>query len=231
MSYMTTTILSRASHAERCRRCTEPATAAPPTESHRRLWAHYEKQEGPNLCGVASAVVAINALHGWRVALQDVALRHLPRSVPDRGVSLSELQGLFAHYGCTAEVQSSRDTTMEAFRGHLLRREQRSGGAVTIVNFHQPIVRGAAQRPVGHFSPVSHYDAATDTLFLLDVGCHAPCAPGAVPLDVVWRGMRTWDQGAGAQGASRGYLSVALSEEGGAESPSALRLRRTDAHQ
>ena len=200
--------MGRTNNSNARRTCTGTSLPFPTPETalQCRLRKYYQKQEGPGLCGIASATMAINAIHDKLHVKQQDVLRHIPKATRS-GMNLAGIACLIKQYDCEADIYSvgvRELTQIKTFRD-LLRR-QRIDETVTIVNYWQPAL--GVDRQLGHFSPLGEYDDATDTVLLLDVGNSAtPYHARYVALVHLWKGLMTID----GQGDNRGFVIVRCS--------------------
>lgn len=186
-----------------CRDLSIPRPVVPQTTLQRRLREYYRKQTGPGLCGIASATMVINALHGEpRVTQQDM-LGHMPKA-SKTGMNLKGISCLLEKYGCQTDIRSFGEKhTIKTLRDLLRRQRMEDDGTVTIANYWQPAM--GVDRRMGHFSPLGGYDEENDTVLLLDVGYGAPpCDARYVSLVQLWTGLTTID----GQSERRGYVVV-----------------------
>lgn len=145
-----------------------------------KLLSHFTTQKTNSFCGVASAVMILNAVHNAAPLDQD----HLPyhyftqdnffsdpvariksvEQVQINGLSLTELARILECHGIKTTVHYASDLNLNLFRA-LLRK--------TIINQHYIIVNffrtGLGQEDGGHHSPIAAYDAHTDRFLILDV--------------------------------------------------------------
>jgi Phytochelatin synthase len=121
------------------------------------------------------------------------------RTARDFGYQLRQFDQMLRGNGATTRlvvVDAARPET--AIRAELVQNLQRSGDYV-IVNYRRELV---GQTGGGHISPLGAYDAASDSVLVLDVN---PTAAGWVwmPLATLVAGMRSFDTV-----ENRGYLLV-----------------------
>lgn len=120
--------------------------------------------------------------------------------VRDGGYQLRQLDEMLqAHHLRTRLVIADERISDAAIRDDLLANLQQAGDFV-IVNYFRPAV---GQAGGGHISPLAAYDAASDSLLVLDVN---PSLHGWVwmPLATLIQGMRTRDAA-----ENRGYILIA----------------------
>lgn len=184
------------------------------------LMAAFVSEYQATFCGVASSVMALNAL-GIKPPL---APRWYPYSYWDQdnifsaevlkavkpvsginadGITLEQLQTLLNLSGAKAEKMFASDTSADAFR-KAARAAIADPNAVLIVNFGraelgQPGIAGG-----GHISPIAAYNAKTDRFLVLDVARYK-FPPSWVTADRLYAAMNTPDS---SSGKTRGYVIV-----------------------
>jgi glutathione-S-conjugate glycine hydrolase len=192
------------------------------------LVEQYVTQENPGYCGIASAVMVLNALqipaskdNAWGAPFftQKNLFNEKARSVAQPGfqggLTLQQLADILQSHPATAEVHYASDTTLEAFRG-LASTNMGNPRDFIIVNYNRAEV---GQEYMGHISPIAAYHAASDRFLLLDVARYK-YPPVWIPTDQLFRAMRTSDPVAGK---SRGFLVVTGAP--GAPGPSGIKAR------
>lgn len=171
------------------------------------LRQHFETQSRAAFCGVASAVMVLNAMPGrgpsWNQStfFIDAArrIRH-PLQITFGGMNLAELDGLLRAHGLDTSRVHASDTTVDAFRS-TLRRNLETEGDYLIVNYERAVLGQAAS---GHLSPLGAYDAKSDRVLVLDVAAYK-YAPAWVSVDVLWKAMDTRDS---SSNRTRGFVAV-----------------------
>lgn len=121
------------------------------------------------------------------------------RSVQDFGYQLHQFAALLDAHGVrTTTVVADDAQSDQRIRSDLINNLARNGDYV-IVNYQRAAV---GQTGGGHISPLGAYDAATDTVLVMDVN---PVAAGWVwmPMFTLIKGMRTFDTV-----SNRGYVMV-----------------------
>lgn len=174
------------------------------------LARHYQGQRALTYCGVASGVIALNALSGEAVHSQRTFLSSPPgpmvdpESVDQGGMTLGELASLLTSHGACVTVHHALDADLgsASFRGIAKQNLARSGDFL-IVNYLRETL---GQRSGGHFSPLAAYHAATDRFLVLDVA-DFKYSPVWVETDLLFSAMATADA---RSGRSRGFLAVSL---------------------
>lgn len=184
-----------------------------------RLANHWVSQQHGAYCGVASAVMVLNAMQlaapsvaAWAPynsftqdnvfdAVTQRVLR--PETVAHRGMTLDQLGQLLASHGVEARVVHASDTTLAAFRREVSRNLAEPGTYV-VVNYDRASV---GQETMGHIAPLGAYNAAADRFLIMDVARYK--YPGVwVAAEDLWRAMDTRDSSAGR---SRGFVLIAPS--------------------
>jgi hypothetical protein len=184
------------------------------------LMAGFVSEYQATFCGIASSVMALNAL-GIKPPLSP---RWYPYSYWDQdnifssevlkvvkpvsginadGITLEQLQTLLNLSGAKAEKVFASDTNANAFR-KAARAAIADPNAVLIVNFDraelgQPGIAGG-----GHISPIAAYNAKTDRFLVLDVARYK-FPPSWVTADRLYAAMNTPDS---SSGKTRGYVIV-----------------------
>lgn len=154
------------------------------------LRASFVPQSRRAYCGVASALVTLNASGTSATPLDqkalfadpDVALH--PLKVSFTGMSLRQFGELLRAHGADATVVHASDTDLAAFRD-AVRSNLATGGDFLLVNYEREHV---GQKRMGHISPLAAYHAASDRVLVLDVAAHR-YPPVWVPVDVLWAAM------------------------------------------
>lgn len=173
---------------------------------HAALERAYQAQEKRSWCGVASAVVTLSALRGTPMRQSDLfnieeagAVRSWWQ-VTLGGMPLVDLAGLLRAHAVRADVHHA-DEGVAAFRA-ALRRNLATPGDYLIVNWRRDLIGMDGQ--VGHLSPVSAYDEASDRVLILDVAAHL-YPKTWVAVDRLFAAMDTVD---GDGGRRRGWVEV-----------------------
>jgi hypothetical protein len=184
------------------------------------LMASFVSEYQATFCGIASSVMALNAL-GIKPPLSP---RWYPYSYWDQdnvfsaevlksvkpvsginadGITLEQLQTLLDLSGAKAEKVFASDTDVGAFRT-AARAAIADPNAILIVNFGraelgQPGIAGG-----GHISPIAAYNAKSDRFLVLDVARYK-FPPSWVAADRLYAAMNTPDS---SSGRTRGYVIV-----------------------
>lgn len=145
-----------------------------------KLLSQFTTQKTNSFCGVASAVMILNAVPKPSPLDQQHSPYHYfnqdnffsdqvtriksPEEVQKYGLSLPELAKIIQCHGLKTTVHYASDLNLTLFRA-LLRK--------TIINQHFIIVNyfrtELGQKGGGHYSPIAAYDARTDRFLILDV--------------------------------------------------------------
>ncbi|MEI8257947.1 MAG: phytochelatin synthase family protein [Deltaproteobacteria bacterium] len=181
-----------------------------------RLANHWVSQQHGAYCGVASAVMVLNAMQlaapavpAWapyNTFTQDnvfdpATLRVLsPGSVTRGGMSIDQLGQLLASHGAGARVVHASDATLDMFRGQASENLAEPGNYV-LVNYDRA---GVGQETMGHISPLGAYNAAADRFLIMDVARYKYPGVWVAAVDL-WRAMRTTDP---STDRSRGYVLI-----------------------
>jgi glutathione-S-conjugate glycine hydrolase len=177
------------------------------------LVEQYVTQENPGYCGIASAVMVLNALqipastdNAWGAPFftQDNLFNDKARSVAQPGfkggLTLQQLADIVQSHPSIAELHYASDTTSLAFRD-LASKNMSEPSDFIIVNYNRAEV---GQEYMGHISPIAAYHAGSDRFLLLDVARYK-YPPVWIRTDELFRAMNTTDPVAGK---SRGFLVV-----------------------
>jgi len=183
-----------------------------------RLSAVFETQKTQSYCGVASMVMALNALGApapvtppygpYAVFTQDNILDARtdairPRdTILMRGMTLDQLGGIASLYPVDVAVHHAGDETVESFRTAAVKRLA-SGDAVIIVNFLRTALDD--EHGGGHFSPLGAYDEKEDRFLMLDVARYK-YPPAWVKTADLFAAMNTADPD--NEGKTRGFAII-----------------------
>ncbi len=183
------------------------------------LLEHFESQQHRAHCGVASVVIALNALRvdapsspelePFRYHRQnslflrpETAAAVSPDAVSQHGMTLDELGAILLSYGLSTRVVHGADITLDAFRV-LLRDSVERSGDIVLVNYFRPTI---GQEGGGHISPVAAYDADSDRVLILDVARYR-YPPVWVAIEALWSAIRTVDS---SSTLSRGIVEATV---------------------
>lgn len=145
-----------------------------------KLLSHFTTQQTNTYCGVASAVMVLNAsglkppadsMHppyyyfNQQDFFTDVVKKIVsPDVVLAQGLTLRELSAVIGSYGLNAQAYPANTLDLKSFRALMIKALE--DGGYIIANFYRPNLK---QQGGGHHSPVAAYDAATDRFLVLDV--------------------------------------------------------------
>lgn len=148
------------------------------------LSQYYESQINGTYCGVASAVMVLNALNiprpfAWpndNVKLftqanffSEAVLKVVDHdAILEKGMSLHELARAISAWGVQTKSLYASNLTEQMFR-EFLKNTLVQTDRFIIANYYRPLIQGVYG---GHFSPIAAYDQKTDSLLLLDVYRH-----------------------------------------------------------
>jgi hypothetical protein len=177
------------------------------------LSASYVTQDDPGYCGVASAVMVLNALQvpaptapEWGASMYTQANFFNEKATSilaprfKGGMTLQQLADMIQCHPATAQVVYASDTTLEAFRD-LASKNLAEPGNHVIVNYNRQEVD---QEFMGHISPLGAYDGKTDRFLIMDVARYK-YPPVWVDAAALFRAMNTSDI---VSGKSRGFVVV-----------------------
>ena len=181
------------------------------------LLEHFESQQHRAHCGVASSVIALNALGVAAGAPENLApYRYHTQAtffdraevgavvsaeqVSNQGMTLDQLGGLLDASGAEAHVSHGGDLSLDDFRS-LLRANVERAGDLVLVNYHRT---GVGQQGGGHISPVAAFDEVSDRALVLDVARYR-YPPVWVPTPMLFEATRGTDSDSGL---TRGVVEV-----------------------
>ena len=172
------------------------------TTDYPSLTAAFESQRRPAFCGVASAVIVLNALRRGPLLTQATFFADLPTDlrVTFAGMTLDELGSLLRQHGADVEIVHAQDTTLEEFRFKVRENLSRARDYV-LVNYQRSSL---GQREGGHISPLAAYSAPTDRFLILDVAAYR-YPPVWVSTADLWSAINTVDS---TSGRTRGFVVV-----------------------
>jgi hypothetical protein len=181
-----------------------------------RLVDTFVTQERPSFCGVASAVMALNALHvpapstevGPLFTQQNFFGPAAHQVVPSEarfGLTLGQLADVLQTYAAHADVVYADGVSLDEMRTRLAG-SLADPSDVAIVNYDRA---GVGQESMGHLSPLGAYHAPSDRFLLLDVARYK-YPPVWVTAESLYRAMRTNDP---VSGRSRGFLLVTATQQ------------------
>ncbi|GAA5069887.1 phytochelatin synthase family protein [Lysobacter panacisoli] len=156
-------------------------------------------------CGVASALVALNASGAsldQESLFADADVELDPLKVSFVGMSLREFGDLLRAHGVHATVVHASSTDIDGFRRAVSSNLHREGDLL-LVNYERELL---GQKRMGHISPVAAYDADSDRVLILDVAAHR--YPHVwVTIDTLWEAMNAPVNEQTTR--TRGYVTVA----------------------
>jgi hypothetical protein len=178
----------------------------------------FVSQDKPTYSGVASAVMALNALYvpappasGFdgkyefftqenvfqNKATQKVAS---PEEVSSGGMTLKQLTQFVRSHGIKAEAQYGSDIGLDEFRSKLVENLQ-AGYNFVLVNYSRESI---GQDEGTHISPIAAYNKESDRFLVLDVSRYQN-APIWVTAEQLWKATKAKDP---ASGKSMGFVWV-----------------------
>ena len=182
------------------------------TSKHRAdfdiLNPRFEPQQYRSYCGVATGVIAVNALRKQPVVTQDDWFNDAGSEVRSGwdtffgGMTLEEFSGLVKSHGLKAKFQHGGDFDLNALRA-AVKANMATPKDLLVINYSRKVLE---QKGWGHFSPVAGYHADSDRVLILDVGAHK-YRPSWVSLKTLWDAMNTPDSDSGK---NRGYAVIRL---------------------
>jgi hypothetical protein len=174
---------------------------------HAAMHASFVPQQHGSFCGIASSVIALNAL-GLGPVTQDSIFDARTAPVQTRaeaffgGITLDELGGLLRARGAHVVVVHAEAGGLARFR-ESARANLARPGDVLVINYDRRVVHEVGG---GHISPISAYDPTTDTFLLLDTAAYKYPAHW-VPADALYRAMAMRDP---STGRTRGYVEASV---------------------
>lgn len=155
------------------------------------LIANFVPQSRRAYCGVASAVVAVNAMREAPSRLSQATFFDRPSigrtdswKTSFIGMSLQEFGEALRAHGTQATVVYASDTDLESFR-RTARANLSTPGDLLLVNYQRKHI---GQDDSGHISPVAAYHAGSDRILILDVAAHK-YPPVWVEVEALWEAM------------------------------------------
>lgn len=180
-----------------------------------KLLSHFTTQNSPNYCGVASAVMVLNASnlappvdvacypsHYFNQTnfFNDKVLEIvLPQDAERQGMTMRQLSQALTSHGLKAKPVFADNLTLETFRQSLKR--ALADQHFVIVNFSRPLLQ---QQGGGHHSPVAAYNEESDQFLILDVA-RFKYPSYWVATEDLWKAVSTKDVGAEE---SRGFVVI-----------------------
>lgn len=167
------------------------------------LSIQFTTQDNRAYCGVASMVIALNALKieapfapqfGRNYFTQDNVLNEktdevIPATLVARqGMTLQQLGGLLKTYPVQVSVHHASDLSLDQFRDLAIQNLQQPNNFV-LVNY---LRRTIGQEAGGHISPLAAYHEESDRFLILDVSRYK-YPPVWVKAEELWQAMMTID--------------------------------------
>jgi Phytochelatin synthase len=190
-------------------------------EAYLPISTTFETQKNQAYCGIASMVMALNAIQvpaptspeyqPYHTFTQDNVLDDrtetiLPRATLNRqGTTLDQLGAMLGLHPIKVEVHHAADDSLDEFRktaaDYLATKDH-----FVIVNY---LRKSVGQQIGGHISPLAAYDAAADRFLILDVARYK-YPPVWVTASDLFNAMNTTD--AVNNNKSRGYVLIAKTD-------------------
>jgi hypothetical protein len=168
------------------------------------LMSQFVTQVNGSFCGVASAVMVLNALEVPVTAPSPWAQRYftqdnifnekteevIPLSVITRqGMTLAQLSDLIATYTVQVKTFYGSDINLDQFR-QLIRENLANDNNFVLINY---LGRAIGQKRGGHISPIAAYNEENDRFLILDVSRYK-YPPFWVDTETLWGSTNTIDQ-------------------------------------
>ncbi len=170
------------------------------------LWKSYTAQQYRSYCGVATGVMAVNAIDPEIGLSQDAWFTPDAEKVRTGwdtffgGMTLAQFSGMIRAHGYVSEFQHGGDFDLKSFR-QTVQTNLKNPRDMIVVNYAR---KSMGQKGGGHFSPLAAYHAAEDRVLILDVAAHK-YPPTWVPLVDLWKALATPDSDSGK---NRGYAII-----------------------
>lgn len=184
--------------------------------SYWQLSIYLDTQKEPTYCGVASAIMVLNALEIDRPPWKDKSNFKLfmqehfftpeveqiitKQKAASKGIDLFMLAQAIKTFGVSVELIKGTDLTLDTLRKTILR-TLHTKDTYMIANYYRPAVK---QTGTGHFSPIAAYDEESDSVLVMDVARYR-YPPTWVPLTMLLESMQAFDN---ESGSARGLLIV-----------------------
>ena len=186
------------------------------------LSMHFIDQEKENYCGIASAVMVLNALKiippeisvtdNQRIFsinrfLKDPALINIidRGDLANKGLALSKLSEIFKVYTSAIEAVPANKSSLDLFRKSAIANLSNPDDFI-VVNFVRDKINQSGD---GHISPLAAYHAGTDSFLVLDVA-RSKYQSFWVKADMLWEAMQVPRKN---QQDFRGYLLIGLKDD------------------
>lgn len=180
------------------------------SQDYTPLKTYFETQERPAYCGVASAVIVLNALgkneSKFKRLNQQTFFNSITQSIRSPylvtflGMSLDDLAALIRSYKRQVQVDHASSTTLQQFRTQAIA-NLRNDQDFIIVNYDRSQIGQAGS---GHISPLAAYDEKTDQFLILDVSSYK-YPPVWISASTLWNAINTTDT---ISQKTRGYLII-----------------------
>lgn len=184
------------------------------------LMSQFVSEYQATFCGIASSVMALNALdikrplapkwypyYYWdqdNIFTEEVLKQVKPVSGVDAGgITLAQLETLLNLSGAKAEKTFAQDTDVDAFRT-AARAALNDPDAILIVNFARDVFGQAGLDGGGHISPIAAYNEEADRFLVLDVARYK-YLPSWATAETLYAAMNTTDT---SSNKSRGFVVV-----------------------
>ncbi len=187
------------------------ALAAGTLESYFAIAEQHHTQADPAFCGLASLVVALNALaidpgRLWKGPWRWFSEEQLDCCVPlpqvqAQGLTIDELACLATCNGASARLERAESSSVQALRNAVAESSRAGASPVLIASYSRRLL---GQTGGGHFSPLAGYHEAQDRVLILDVA-RFKYSPHWVRIDDLFRAMLDVDA---VTSRSRGWLEL-----------------------
>ncbi len=173
------------------------------------LAEQFHTQSEPAFCGLASLVVALNALDvdpgriwkgPWRWFAEDLLDCCVQlATAKESGIVMDDFACLARCNGAEARISRTDAASPDDWRDAL--EHAAKAEAVLVASYDRAVL---GQTGSGHFSPIGGYHRGKDLVLILDVA-RFKYPPHWVPAEALWRAMNTLDP---ATGRARGWISL-----------------------
>jgi hypothetical protein len=176
-------------------------------QDYASLSRHFQTQKLRAYCGVASAVMVLNALKRTDKPLnQDNFFTAQTEKVRSRytvaflGMSLEQFANLVRSHNVNVKTRYASETTLEQFRIEVKQNLARDRDFI-VVNYNRASL---GQQGDGHISPIAAYHQKSDSILVEDVSSYK-YPPVWVSTSQLWNAMNTRDR---TTKRTRGYIIV-----------------------
>ncbi|HEY6557802.1 MAG TPA: phytochelatin synthase family protein [Polyangiaceae bacterium] len=187
------------------------ALSAGTLESYFALAEQHHTQADPAFCGLASLVVALNALaidpgRLWKGPWRWFSEEQLDccvslAQVQAHGLTADELACLATCNGATSRLQRAETSSAETLRAVIVKSSRSGASPVLIASYSRRIL---GQTGSGHFSPLAGYHEEQDRVLILDVA-RFKYSPHWVRVEDLFRAMQDMDP---VTSRSRGWIEL-----------------------